>query len=458
MKMKDWSTALLIISLVMTPNVWADSMAGGEDLAKKVEQLTINMEKMKTTYEAKLSQMETELNALKQTRPFPASLPQVPQLTGNQSTGGFDVDYVGRQNGPFGKGGVVAQTHSGFGTVSVGGYADIEFENFQSKHSTFDQHRFILNVGAELGERLRFYSEYEIEHGGPNAAGGGEAKVEQAWMDYLINKHINVRVGAILVPFGRYNLYHDSDLQDLTDRPLVNRDIIPTTWTESGAGLYGEFNPKIGEYEDLVVGYEFYFINGLTDGFNDTGLRGARGSIESDNNNAKSIVGRTVISPAIGQEIGLSGYWGDINGQDDSIKGVGVDFLTTWGPLEVLGEWAFFSANDLPGSDSANKFHGGYLQANYHFWFDQLNETFLGKTFQNPTFTFVNRLGYAHIDDDDGDAALNDNREVRWTIGLNYRPVESWVLKLEYQNNLTRAETLERGDSEGFLASIAMGF
>jgi hypothetical protein len=36
--------------------------------------------------------------------------------------------------------------------------------------------------------------------------------------------------------------------------------------------------------------------------------------------------------------------------------------------------------------------------------------------------------------------------------------VESWVLKLEYQNNFSRNETLERGNNEGFIASVAMGF
>ena len=85
-------------------------------------------------------------------------------------------------------------------------------------------------------------------------------------------------------------------------------------------------------------------INGLNTGFSDTGLRGARGSLQTDNNNDKAIVGRVVASPQLGHEIGISGYYGDINGHDDNIGGMGVDFLNTWGPLEVLGEYAFFIA------------------------------------------------------------------------------------------------------------------
>jgi len=440
--------------LVMTPSGWAD-----EAIMAKLDQMMAQMDTMRSDYEARINQLQQQINGLKNTQQ--ESLARVEENVDKKMA---TFEYVGRKDGPFERGGLVATTPSGVGQVSLGGYADIELENFQESNSEFDQHRFVLNVGATLGERLRFYSEYEIEHGGPSKA-GGEAKVEQAYIDFLINDAVNFRAGALLVPFGRYNLYHDSDVQDLTDRPLVNRDIIPTTWTESGAGFFGEFNPTIGAYEDLQVKYETYIVNGLADTFSDTGLRGARGALGSDNNNSKSIVGRVQLSPAIGHEIGVSGYWGDVNGQNDDIKAIGLDFLSTWGSLELIGEWALFLADDVPAApstaggpvDSANQFTGGYLQANYHFWFDFLDDTFLGKSFEDPTFTLVGRFGWAMIDDD-VDATLRDNEERRFTLGLNYRPVESWVLKLEYQNNHTDTESLERGDAEGFIASIAMGF
>ena len=145
----------------------------------------------------------------------------------------ISLDYVGRYEGPFGKGGLLIKNPSGFGNVSVGGYADIEFENFENSNSTFDQARFILNIGAQPHERLLFYSEYEIEHGGPNAS-DGEAKVEQAWASYLIDM-LKFKGGIVLVPFGKFNLLHDSDIQDLTERPLVS-PVMPSTWMEAGFG------------------------------------------------------------------------------------------------------------------------------------------------------------------------------------------------------------------------------
>lgn len=435
-------TMILAIGIFFTDLCWAGDI---DDLRREMQEL-------RQDYESKINNLQTQLDALSKNQKK-----KIAEIQEKVDERFLDVEYVGRYEGPFKKGGLLIKNPSGFGNVSVGGYMDLEFENFQNTNSTFDQHRWIINIGAELADRLRFYSEYEIEHGGPNASGGGKAKVEQAWVDYLINDAINLRAGALLVPFGRYNIYHDSDLQDLMDRPLVARDIIPTTWTESGAGFYGEFNPTLGDYEDATLGYEIYMINGLNGGFSDVGLGEAKGSIETDNNNSKAVVGRLLLSPFLGHELGISGYWGRYNGSDD-ISGVGVDLLSTWGPLELLGEFAYFDVDEPVDSDVANFFKGYYLQANYHFWPEFLNDSFLGRGFEDPTFTLVARQGWAKIDDDGDAVGSGDNEEERFTLGINYRPIESWVFKLEYQWNNTENETLERGDNNGIIVSTAMGF
>jgi hypothetical protein len=460
MRILAFALAFFTIVLSFEQTSWAD------EAAITVADLKAQMDAMQKAHAAEISKLRAEIKAVGNKQPMkvvPIDEAMLDQKI-EEKLKGFGMEYVGRDADRFGKGGLLVRDHSGHGQVTVGGYADIEFENFENTRSTFDQHRWILNVGAELGERLKFYSEYEIEHGGPDASGDGEAKVEQAHIDYLINDAVNVRAGALLMPFGRFNIYHDSDLQDLTDRPLVNRDIIPTTWTESGAGFYGEFNPVIGGYEDLIVAYEAYVVNGLDAGFSDTGLRGARGSIEADNNNNKAFVTRLAMSPALGHEVGFSYYQGKINTLNDDIRGIAIDWFSEWGPLEILGEWAFFdvdepaAATTTGAADLPERLTGGFLQANYHFWFDFLDDSVLGRSFEDPTFTFVNRLGYAEIEDDLVDGLTGDNTEWRYTIGLNYRPVESWVLKLEYQQNSNDNENLERGSRNGVMGSIAMGF
>lgn len=438
----------IVLAVVMLganiSNVWASEI---DDLQAQINEL-------KNIYQTKIDALELKVAKL-------TSKQEVATSEEKRAKPSLGIDYVGRYEGAFKKGGLILDNPSGFGSVSLGGYADFEYKDFDNSNSTFDQHRFILNIGAEIGDRLRFFSEYEIEHGGPDSANGdGEAKVEQAYIDYLINDAVNMRFGALLVPFGRYNLYHDSDLQDLTDRPLVARRVIPTTWTESGMGFFGEFNPAPNKFEDLSLGYELYAVNGLDEGYSDRGLRSAKGSIKVDNNNNKAVVARTIISPAPGHEFALSAYAGKLsdgsaNSASDKINGYAFDFLSTYGDLELLGEFAHFdidSENDAPETMT-----GGYVQANYHFWPEFLDNSFLGEDFEDPTLTLVGRYGWAEVADD-SDAGSGDNEEDRITLGLNYRPVPSWVFKLEYQWNNKTNETLEKGDSDGFVFSVAMGF
>ncbi len=423
--------------------------------AGQIEELQQQLIQLKAEYENKIQELETKVNTL-----IAAQDEKVAALEKKVEEKTIDVDYVGRGNAPVGRGGVVVENPFGFGTVSLGGYFDMEYHDFANTDSTFRQHRWIINIGAQLAERLRFNSEFEIEYGGSEAvAGDGEARVEQAYADFLINDMINLRAGAILVPFGRYNLYHDSDLQDLTDRPLVARDVIPTTWTEAGYGFFGEFNPIFGSYEDLSLKYELYAVNGLDAGFSDTGLSGARSSLKTDNNEGKSVIGRLVASPWLGQELGVSRYWGEYNTAGDAMAGSGVDTLMTFGPFEFVTEYAYFDVEESPTltSDVTNFFQGAYAQLNYHFWPKILNDTFLGRGFKDATFTLVGRYDWAFIGDD-SDAGNLNNEEERYTLGFNYRPLDSFVFKFEYQWNDTSNEPLERGKDDGFVTSVAMGF
>ena len=110
------------------------------------------------------------------------------------------------------------------------------------------------------------------------------------------------------------------------------------------------------------------------------------------------------------------------------------------------------TAISAPGS-----MKGFYIEPRYHFWPKLLDSTFLGRGFEDPKFTLVNRYDWVKIGDD-GDANTGSNEERRYTLGLNYRPIESWVFKIEQQWNVSGNETLERGDKEGTVLSMAIGF
>jgi hypothetical protein len=445
-------------------------------MAEEIDDLKAEMQKLREDYESKIQNLQVQIETLSKRQE--EKVTKIEEKTDRKL---LDVEYVGRYEGPFEKGGLLIKNPSGFGNVSVGGYADIEFENFENSNSTFDQARFIINLGAQPHERLLFYSEYEIEHGGPNAAdsGQGEAKVEQAWISYLINDMVNLRGGVILVPFGKFNLLHDSDIQDLTERPIVSRRLLSATWMESGFGAFGEFN--IGEtlgwelLPDFYLNYESYIINGLDEDISDTGMRNAKGSISSDANNNKAFVSRLGLGLNRNLELGLSSYLGRYghsgsatrNGKDELI-GLGTDINFKRGPFELVGDFAYLDFEDgaLVDHDNDNAadevsapkyMQGFYIEPRYHFWLKFLDNTFLGRGFKNPNLTLLSRYDWVDIGDD-GDVGDGANKEKRFTLGLNYRPTETWVFKMEYQWNNSTNETLERGDKNGVVASMAMGF
>ena len=146
--------------------------------------------------------------------------------------------------------------------VTVGGYMDHEFEWNEGGKNTFDQHRFIPFIYGQVSDRVRVTAEIEFEHGGLLKGGGasdGEIKLEYAVMDFEFTESFNYRGGVILSPLGVFNLLHDSPLNDLTNRPTVNRQIMPSTLSESGMGFYGTFYPS----ELSVASYEIYVVNGV---------------------------------------------------------------------------------------------------------------------------------------------------------------------------------------------------
>ena len=160
-----------------------------------------------------------------------------------------------------------------------------------------------------------------------------------------------------MVPFGKFNLLHDSDIQDLTERPIVSRRLTAATWMEAGFGALGEFN--IGEslglkmLPDSYLNYEGYIINGLDEDISDTGMRNAKGAIEADENNNKALVGRLGLGLNRNLEFGVARTRENSaervaatrNGKDD-LLGIGTDVNFKRGPFELVGDFAYWDFED----------------------------------------------------------------------------------------------------------------
>ncbi|NKB68228.1 MAG: hypothetical protein GKR89_14295 [Candidatus Latescibacteria bacterium] len=343
--------------------------------------------------------------------PVPAQANERPTLPG----GAYDKPYI---------------QQSGSGT-SIGGYIDHElFWNDNKK--TFDQHRFIPFFYSEVSERIHVLAELEFEHGGlvkGNGDSDGEIKLEFATLDIHFSEAVNYRAGVILSPLGLFNLIHDSPLNDLTNRPLLARQIVPTTLSESGMGFFGTIYPS----EESLLSYEFYTVNGFNSKTAGS-IRSGRGSHKTDNNDDKSLVGRLHFSPFLGLDLGGSLHWGAYDDAGDhNLTIFAVDGLYKWGPLDFIGE---FARATVDGAEEDSRL-GYYGQVGYHFLPGAV------KTFPNSIFTATGR--YDYID-------LGAAEETRYTFGINFRPEETTVLKLDY-------ELYDQDeDSNGLLFSVASYF
>lgn len=125
--------------------------------------------------------------------------------------------------------------------LPVSGYMDFHFNKERGQPFHPDFHRFVLLFGHSFSNRIKFWSEVEIEHalveGGEET---GELSVEQAYLDFLIKPAFNLRAGMLLTPIGIVNERHEPPSFNGVERPFVETLIVPTTWRELGFGATGD--------------------------------------------------------------------------------------------------------------------------------------------------------------------------------------------------------------------------
>jgi hypothetical protein len=168
-----------------------------------------------------------------------------------------------------------------------------------------DFHRFVLLFGHSFSERIKFWSELELEHalveGGEEK---GEVALEQAYLDFLIKPWMNIRGGLLLSPVGIINERHEPPSFNGVERPFVETLVLPTTWRELGFGLTG----------DLGRGFRYrtYMISALDPiGFSaEEGIRGGRTEGFQAPFRNPATVARVEYAGVRRLTLGLSGYTG----------------------------------------------------------------------------------------------------------------------------------------------------
>ncbi|MBM3276541.1 MAG: hypothetical protein FJY95_00450 [Candidatus Handelsmanbacteria bacterium] len=360
------------------------------------------------------------------------------------------------QERPFVKGGMGDKPFiTRAGRTSIGGYAEVHFryerEDGVAEELSFVPERFNLFTYTPVSERVRVASELEFEEGGE------EIKIEIAAIDFEIHPALTFRGGILLSPLGRFNLAHDSPANDLTDRPLVSTELLGTTLSEAGMGFYGAFFPTARSR----LTYEFYGVNGLGEGVligDPAGVRvqAGRGNFE-DQNRQPSWVGRIGLSPFPAFELGVSGHTGPYNiweadglpiDQRRDLTLWAVDWEGSWRRCELLGEYGRVELEIPPGNPLyAESQQGFYLQLNAH-WGRHLLPAL-------PAAVWTGVMRWERVDfnaDRPGDS------QRRLTLGINLRPEEQTVFKLDYQRNWARDPFENQSRGAALLFSAATYF
>ncbi|MDH5672165.1 MAG: hypothetical protein OEZ06_08450 [Myxococcales bacterium] len=368
-------------------------------------------------------------------------------LPGQQAAPGAAPSAAGGSTDPQDpkSGDLIERVSSSGSGVTLGGYGQHELKGGESETLRFRNHRYVIFVFGRISDRLTTTTEIEFEWAGSplkrdGTLGPGEVLLEFSVLDFKLAEWLVLRAGVILSPVSSFNINHDAPTRDLVDRPIAYTSVVPSTWYESGAGLYGKFALS----DEQQLGYEIYVINGLDARIYDgIGLRGARGSHFEDNNDDKAVIGRVAYKPTLDTEFGLSGYTGAYDQRQNRILMGNLDFKIRAGDLELLGEAVYVDIDDgfvegFSASSPANTrdavptgMWGYFGQINYHFRIEPLFRH-LPAELDSAVLTAVARYE-AKDTDVNFNSTLGDQR--RLTLGLNFRPIEQVVFKNDLQWN-----------------------
>lgn len=339
------------------------------------------------------------------------------------------------------------------------------------KHLSFAIGNLNVYLSANLSESVRTMAEIRFMYM-PNAEAFdytdfgkdiqyGATEIERAYLEWSIHQYLSVRVGSYLTPVGIWNVDHGSPVIVSVNRPfIISSEMFPERQT--GAEFFGRY--ELGANDTL--GYHLTLSNG----------KGPLANYRDLDRN-KAIGGRLFwLNRALGEfKIGASAYYGTytISTSEPSFEGGTLHFVdditfrarqlslaadVQWkldGLLvqsEVIAEQSklreeasgqsqslLSGAFDFPAEETFS--WGAYVLAGYRFdWFGVMPYVY------GQTSRWIDFSGYY-------------NYMYQVAGGLNIRPIDAVVVKLEYSHQMyPDGNFLEDGPVQYAAMQIAWAF
>ena len=308
-----------------------------------------------------------------------------------------------------------ASTSTGGGwweKTSLGGYGELHY-NSRDGDDSVDFHRYVLYVGHEFTDRVRFFSEFELEHSIAGEGQPGEVELEQAWLEIDVNDQHRFRAGLDILPIGIINVTHEPDTFYGVERNRVESEVIPATWWEAGIGFNGEVAPGWNYHVVMHSGLDVPTTSGR--------IRSGRQKVGSATADHPAFTGNLRYTGIPGLEVG-----GSFQYQDDIVAGDAVDknsAVLFSGHIDYkhnsgFGLRALYAGWDLDnvieaGTEDDNQ-DGFYIEPSYRFPISFGDVGIFGR--------------YQQLD------LANDREEQSYVAGVQWWPVNQVVFKFDYED------------------------
>ena len=342
--------------------------------------------------------------------------------------------------------------------LSIGGYGEAFYQDRVSNQgamnpdgtlqhpSNADLERIVMYLGYKFTDNILFNSEIEFEHGstGEGDEVKGEVSVEFASLDFFIDPIANIRTGLVLMPMGLINRIHEPLFYFGNHRPVVEQVIIPSTWREMGAGLFGAITPELT--------YTAYVINGLNaKGFSSAGITEGKGGGSQGLAENFGYVAQLNYDPEAlpGVNVGGSAYVGNsgqnqvYNGQKPNVFTQLYESHVQWKyrglEFRALGSWGFINdAGTLSAANLAANNGQGVVGSQNYGWYTEVGYDVLPWLIKDTPQYLAPFFRYEKLNTMAGTPANYPNdptlNQHIVQFGLQYKPISQVVIKADYRN------------------------
>ncbi|HXR08292.1 MAG TPA: porin [Candidatus Acidoferrum sp.] len=429
-----------------------------EALKKMVEQMGDRLQKLEQTHEQDQKTHEQDQQVIQQLQK------QLGETKTAVTNAQLTADNVAKAQAAFPAPGVSQGPMHNFTIV---GDAEVQFGKTAGQHSAFQLADFAPVFLFRASDDVLFEAGFDTmlnnntDVNGNRAPGSSTSlNLSFATLDYLLNDHMTLQAGEMLLPLGTYSERNAGWLNKIPDNPLVCDDLIPGSGV--GAQLRGAI--PVGQSGQMVT-YAAYAVNGPSSGASNSianaGALDLGGNVGSSPNWHPNPSGGGRLGwfypwkPHYDFELGLSGQTGEWSDSGNRQWSAGVvDAALHLGPnVEVKGQYV----NTWVETDDIGKIDpkGWYVQASYKLAGLKLELPYINN------FELVSRYDRENDDGLFGGGA-GVTKTDRYTAGLIYYFSNTLLFEADYEWWHSRGPTLQPFNGPGapnsFVLQLSYGF